>query len=130
MPNSVEQRSIKIVMDYERSQGRAPVDLSPKKCAYDIKSGNRLIEVKGTKEKKPTWFYISPNILNKLGKEVARLYVYIVYDINNKPKLKIMETEDIFKSMKTFTQFFIPHSAISKYGKDVDLHSKEDGVRE
>jgi len=121
MPNSVEKRAIRIVMDYERSQRRAPVDVSRERCAYDIKSGDRLIEVKGTKDKKPTWYYVSPNILNKLGKGVANFYVYIVYDIKNKPKLKIMEPDDVFKSMKAEAQFYIPHSAISKYGKDVDL---------
>jgi hypothetical protein len=41
MSSITEQKAIQIVMNYEKSQGREPKDVSKTKCGYDIKSGDR-----------------------------------------------------------------------------------------
>jgi len=52
MANLIEQQAMEIVMKYEKSQGKNPKDVSRTRCGYDIKSGNRYIEVKGQGSKK------------------------------------------------------------------------------
>lgn len=43
----IEMRAIEVVMDYERSQRRNPVDVRRDRLNYDVKSSDRIIEVKG-----------------------------------------------------------------------------------
>lgn len=121
MVKSTEQKAMEIVMRYERKQGRKPKDVSKTRCGYDIKSGNRCIEVKGESSKRASWVWINNSIVRKLGKKLANYYVYIVYDIKNKPKLKTLEPNVIFKNLKIDTVFLLETGAINKYGKDVKL---------
>ena len=121
MVNAVEQKAVNIVLKYEKKQGRKPINVSRDKCGYDIKSDDRFIEVKGTKGKKAGWFLITNTIVRTLGKNLSNYYVYIVYDINENPKLKILDPDDIFKNLKIDTNFLIPAKAVTKYGKDVAI---------
>jgi|YelNatPaOPRAMG01_1025707.scaffolds.fasta_scaffold133037_1 hypothetical protein len=121
MSSITEQKAIQIVMNYEKSQGREPKDVSKTKCGYDIKSGERCIEVKGQSSKRAGWIWISNSIVRKLGKDLSNYYIYIVYDINNKPKLKILEPDVIFKNLKIDTLFLLTTAVINKHGKDVEL---------
>ena len=41
----------------------------------------------------------------KLGKGLSSYYVYIVYNIKDNPKLKILEPDVIFKNLKIDTVF-------------------------
>jgi len=121
MPNTVEQKAIKIVMEYEKSQGRMPSDVSRTKCGYDIKSNERCIEVKGKTKKRADWIWINNSIVRNLGKDLSNYYIYIVYDIKREAKLKILEPDIIFKNLKIDTLFLLPTAVINKYGKDVKL---------
>jgi len=121
MANLIEQQAMEIVMKYEKSQGRNPKDVSRTRCGYDIKSGNRYIEVKGQGSKKAEWIWISNSIVRNLGKNLANYYIYIVYDIKNKPKLKIFESDVIFKNLQIDTLFLLKSGVINKYGKDVEV---------
>jgi len=116
-----EGKAINLVMEFEKGQGRNPKDVSRTRCGYDIKSGKRLIEVKGERTPRASWIWINNSIVRKLGKNLANYYVYIVYDIKNKPKLKILEPDVIFKNLEIDTMFKITDAAINKYGKDVKL---------
>ncbi len=121
MANTVEQKAMKIVMEYERSQGRKPKDVSRTKCGYDIKSGNRRIEVKGQSKKRASWIWVSNSIVRNLGRNISNYYVYIVYDIKKNPKLKILEPDVIFKNLKIDTLFRLTTAVINQYGKDVKV---------
>jgi len=121
MTNTVEQKAIKIVMEYEISQGRKPKDVSKQRCGYDIKSGDRCIEVKGESSKRASWIWISDTIVRNLGKELSNYYVYIVYDIKKNPKLKILEPDTIFKNLKIDTVFRLTTAVINRYGMDVEF---------
>ena len=90
MPNTVEQRAMQIVMKYEKKQNRNPKDVSKTRCGYDIQSDGRCIEVKGMSSKNAGWFWINNSIVRNLGKNLANYWVYIVYDMKQKLKLKIL----------------------------------------
>lgn len=112
---------MKIVIEYEKSQGRQPKDVSRIKCGFDIKSGNRCIEVKGQGSARADWIWITPTIVRNLGRKIANYYIYIVYNIKSKPKLKILEPDVVFKNLKIDTLFLLKGDTINKYGRDVKL---------
>jgi hypothetical protein len=103
-----EEQSIEYVKKFEKSEGRKPIDVSKKLIGYDIKSGNRFIEVKSRPSEK-----IQPHItlhnalLRKLGKGLSRYYIYIVYDMIKNPKLVIVPPEIIFKNLETKVSLLI-----------------------
>ena len=121
MANTVEQKAVKLVMEYESSQDRKPKDVSKQKCGYDIKSGDRCIEVKGVSSKKTSWILINNSIVRSLGKNLSNYYVYIVYDIKNNPKLKILEPDVIFKNLRINTAFLLTAAVINRHGREVEL---------
>jgi len=111
-----EERSIKYVIKFERSQSRSPViNVSKKHIGYDIKSKGRYIEVKSRPGPK-----IQPSIalhnalLRKLGKGISRYYVYVVYDMKKKPKLVIVKPEVIFKNLETKVSLLIRKKVYNK----------------
>ena len=121
MPNTIEQKAMNIVMEYEKKLGRSPKDVSKTKGGYDIQSNGRYIEVKGVSSKRAGWFWINNSIVRNLGKNLANYYVYIVYDIKDKPKLKILEPDVIFKHLQIDTMFLLKTAVINEYGKDVEI---------
>jgi hypothetical protein len=120
-PDSIEQKAIDIVMAYEKAQGRTPKDVSSARCGFDIKSGDRRIEVKGQSNKRASWIWISNTIVRRLGKNLTNYYIYLVYDIKNKPKLKILDADTIFKNLKIDTLFLLTTAAINEHGKDIEI---------
>ena len=121
MADTIEQKAMKIAMRYEKSRGKNPKDVSRTRCGYDIKSGNRCIEVKGKTSKKAGWFLIHNSIVRNLGKSLINYYIYVVYDLNNKPKLKVLDPDTVFKNLEISTAFLLRTSVVNKYGKDVKL---------
>jgi len=121
MVNSVEQMAMQIVKGYEIKQGRNPKDVSKDRCGFDIKSDDRYIEVKGQSSKRAGWFWINNSIVRNLGKNLANYWVYIVYDIKNQPKLKILEPDVIFKHLHIDTLFLLKTAVINEFGKDVEI---------
>lgn len=121
MPNTIEQKAMQIVMDYERSRGKNPKDVCRTRCGYDVKSGNRCIEVKGKTSKKAGWFLIHNSMVRNLGKSLVNYYIYVVYDLNNQPKLKILDPDTIFKNLEISASFLLRTSVINKYGRDVKI---------
>ncbi len=110
-----EEESIKYVIRFEKSQGRKPVDLSKKFIGYDVKSGNRFIEVKSRPSEKLQPFITLHNaLLRKLGKGLSRYYIYIVYDMKEDPKLVIIPPEVIFKNLETKVSLFIRRKVYNK----------------
>ena len=116
----VEKKAMNIVMKYEKKQGRNPKDVSKNRIGYDIKSGGRCIEVKGQSTKRAEWIWINNTVIRKLGKEISNYYVYIVYDINKKPKLKILEPDVIFKNLVVDTMFKLNSKVVNEFGINVE----------
>ncbi|KKU29936.1 hypothetical protein A3G55_01315 [Candidatus Giovannonibacteria bacterium RIFCSPLOWO2_12_FULL_44_25] len=106
-PSRTEKQAIEIVMEYERKNGRKPEEVSNKKCGYDIKSGDRFIEVKGQKAKQPDVIGLYKTTLSKLGDNILHYFIYLVYDIKSNPKLKILPPEKIFGNIEMEQQFII-----------------------
>ncbi len=121
MANSVEQKAMDIVMNYEKLQGRKPENVCRTRCGYDIKSSDRCIEVKGQSSQRAGWIWISNSITRNLGKNLSNYYIYIVYDINKEPKLKIIDPDTIFKNLKIDTLFLLTTAVINEHGKDVKI---------
>ena len=117
MPNLVEQKAMKIVTKYEKLQGRNPRDVSRTGCGYDIKSSSRLIEVKGMGHPKGDFIYLYKKLFLKLGRGVSNYYIYVVFDIKNKPKLKIIPPEIVLANLEIENSFFIK----AKSYKDIPL---------
>ena len=107
MAKEVEKRAMKLVMHFEHKQGRKPQDVSHSGCGYDIKSGSRLIEVKGMSHHKGDFIYLYKKLFLKLGKGVSNYYIYVVFDIKNKPKLKIIPPKIILANLEIENSFFI-----------------------
>ncbi len=117
MAKSVEKKAMRIVMKYEKINGRRPKDVSKKRIGYDIESDKRLIEVKGQSRKEAGMIGIHNSIVRKLGKRLAKYHIYIVYNINKLPRLRIIEPDDIFKVLETDVRFVIKKADVTKYGK-------------
>ena len=115
-----EQRAIKIVMKYEKKQGRNPKDVHAEGLGYDVKSGKRLIEVKGKGSSKPKFtagITLYKTLLKKLGKNILNYYIYIVYGLDeNKPKMKILTYDLIFKNLEIDTRYLIRGKVIRDKG--------------
>ena len=111
MPKEIEQKAMQLVMDFERREGRKPKDVSRSGYGYDIESSGRFIEVKGMSH--PTGGFISlyKKLFLKLGKKIADYYIYVVFDIRNKPKLKIIFPDKILENLEIETSFFIKAKA-------------------
>ena len=110
-----EELSIKYVMRYERKQGRKPVDVSKKRVGYDIRSGNRYIEVKSRPGSKIQPFITLHNaLLRTIGKGLANYYLYIVYDMAKEPKLVIVPPEVVLKNLETKVSLLVRKKVYSK----------------
>ncbi len=110
-----EELSIKYVIKFEKLQGRKPIDVSKRRIGYDIKSGNRYIEVKSRPRAKIQPFLTLHNaLLRKLGRGLSHYYVYVVYDMKKKPKLIIIPPEIIFKNLETEVKLLLRKKIYSK----------------
>jgi len=107
MTKKIEKRAMKYVIKYEKSQRRNPIDVSKTRCGYDIKSGKRYIEVKGQSSTKAEFIYLYKKTLMNLKDNILNYYIYIVYDLKNKPKLKILPPNKIFGNLEIEPLFLI-----------------------
>ena len=117
----VEKNAIEVVMKYEKVRcGKIPEDVSEKRLGYDVESKGRCIEVKGQNTKNPRFIHISKNIISQLGKNISNYYIYVVYNIREgeKPKMKILEPDTIFKHLEIDPLFLLKGNIIKQYGED------------
>lgn len=120
-----EEFSIKYVIEYEKKRGCKPVDVSKKLIGYDIKSGNRYIEVKSRPgEKIQPFITLHNSLLRKLGKGLSHYYIYIVYDMKKEPKLVVVPPEIIFRNLETNVSLFIRKKVYNKI-KSVKLRKNK-----
>lgn len=95
---SVEQQAIDFVVDYEKKHGRKSEVLS-EGSGYDILSKGRKIEVKGVSKKKPSFIIFNQFNFKALQRE-DNFYLYIVYNIDDQPKLLILNKNEVLKRLK------------------------------
>ena len=116
-----EKRALDLVIKYERKQGRKPVDVRGKKGKHwDIESGNRLIEVKGIGGQRLD-FWLTEYLSKFSKEESSRYYVYVVYNLDRKPCLKIIAPNEIFGNVEKVLMYWIRPGMVKKLGRDTDV---------
>ena len=112
--DEVEAIAMKVAMDYERSCGGTPVDVSRDNVGYDIrttdKEGNkRYVEVKGRAG--TDGVMLSENEVNRLEQLGERAWLYIVTNCKSKPELHTfwnpitrMNLQKLYKGV----QYYLP----------------------
>jgi len=104
---NTEQKAMEYVMNYEMNNERSSIDVSKKGCGYDIESKNRYIEVKGFKNVRYPSLSLYKRLPEQLGKKIDRYYIYVVYDLDNSPKLKIIEPSVVKANLEIDTCYII-----------------------
>jgi|GEM_PF-6224702 len=123
MVSKTEKTAIDVVMKYERKEGRKPKDVHTQKKGWDVESGRRLIEVKGLGVGRRFDFSLETKLF-RFNKSIKnRYYIYIVYNIGRRPKLKILSHKNIFKKgiLTTYTKAWMEPKIVKQIGKDVKL---------
>lgn len=116
-----EERSIEYVKRFEKRQGRKPVDMSKKLIGYDVKSGNRYIEVKSRPgEKIQPHLTLYKGLLSKLGKNISHYFIYVVYDMDRAPKLVIIPPEVVFSNLEAEVKLIMRSKCYNKI-KSINL---------
>jgi len=79
---TVEPAAVTWVMEYERRQGRQPVDRRhDRSFAADIESPPRLIEIKATATSYRGWFLLMEPVQVKHAHSDPNFYVYVVENV-------------------------------------------------
>lgn len=108
MPKNIENEAVKIAMKYEkRRTGKLPESVSRTRCGYDLESKDRCIEVKGFCNERYPSISLYKELKKKLEGKEQKYYVYIVFDIDNKPKLKILSPTTIWENLEKDCRYII-----------------------
>ncbi|MBU0665945.1 MAG: DUF3883 domain-containing protein [Nanoarchaeota archaeon] len=107
MSNNISQLGMEAVIKYEKKSGRKPKDVSKTKVGYDIISSGRRIEVKGVSSDKPPFIQFNQYNFKALQKE-NNFWLYIVYNLKDKPKIIKLTKNEILKRAKFFYGWEIP----------------------
>ncbi len=124
MAKNVELKAMELVMKYEKRKGRNPKDVcKDKRYPCDIISRGRYIEVKGKSSSKPPPFIVLyKTTLKNLGSNVRKYWIYVVYDMKRKPKLRMIPSSKILGNLEIDARFLLRGRVIrSKEIKEVDL---------
>jgi len=84
----VEEAAMRVAIDYELAQGRAPKDVSGENLGYDLESSGRYIEVKGRAGVGPV--VLTPNEWIAAGRLGKDYYLYIVVNALTQPQLYVV----------------------------------------
>jgi hypothetical protein len=106
-----KDKAMEFVLKHEAEEGRNPRDVSTKGLGYDIESDSRWIEVKGSSSKKPPFIRLSWynfEALQKATKKGKEFWLYIVVDVDKKPRLVKLDKRKIFDRMKFGYYWEIP----------------------
>jgi len=119
MPNN-EQRAIRLVMAYEEHRtGKTPDNDAARHIVWDIKSVDRLIEVKSRSAQGISFVILHGNIYKKLtAKQRQKFYLYYV-KLGRKPTLTIVKPKVLFSNLKEDLKYLLPASVISRQPKEV-----------
>ncbi len=112
--DEVEAVAMQTAMDYEKSHGRTPEDVSKDNVGYDVKSidtegQKRYIEVKGRAG--TDGVMLSENEMNRLAQLGTKAWLYIVTNCRTNPKLNIINdpaNRMTFEQKTKGVQFYLP----------------------
>ncbi len=121
---SQPERAVKIVMKYEKKRtGMMPKEM-PNGYGYDVKSKDRLIEVKsmGKNINKPVWISIYRGLIKNIWKFANEYYIYFVYNMKDTPKMKIITPNKIFPNLKIEPKYVLDGKFITdKTIEEIDV---------
>ncbi|WP_027892736.1 helicase-related protein [Calidithermus chliarophilus] len=86
---AVEEAAMRVSMAYEAAQGRQPRDVSLENLGYDIRSGDRHIEVKGRAGVGPV--VLTPNEWISARRIGGQYWLYIVTEALTRPRLHLIQ---------------------------------------
>ena len=112
--DEVEAIAMQTAIDYEKANGRVPVDVSKDNVGYDLKSidaegQKRYIEVKGRAG--TDGVMLSENEMNRLAQLGTRAWLYIVTNCKTTPQLNIINDPAhrmAFEQKTKGIQFYLP----------------------
>lgn len=81
----IENRAVSVVIEYERNHHRQARDVRRERLSYDVKSADRIIEIKGiekTLSDSGNWRFIQQNSVQLLLKE-KNFFIYIVDNLKD-----------------------------------------------
>jgi hypothetical protein len=116
----IEKIGMKIAMEYEKSQGREPEDVSKENLGYDIRSKGkneiRYIEVKTRKDEGPVALTLNEKNYAERFKE--QYWLYVVYNAVSNPELLIINNpaEKLKMQEKREVRFIITSEECKKKG--------------
>lgn len=93
--SKIAQIAMDVAEAYEKKHGRNPKPIVNKRLGYDIESGDRKIEVKGSIV---TWDKLSYQYVSENERKKAT-HIYLVCDVNNKPDLHIVDAQFMHKAL-------------------------------
>jgi hypothetical protein len=122
IPNEeIERIGMKMAMNYERSQGREPEDVSKENLGFDIRSRGkdemRYIEVKARADEGPV--ALTPNEWFKAKRFKEQYWLYVVFKATTNPVLKIINnpTENLkFEEKVELVRILIPLEELKNKG--------------
>ena len=112
MVNELKKKAIELAINYEKKRGKNPERVNKFKEGYDIKSEDRLIEIKINNKKND--LLLSFKNFKKLGKDVNKYYIYLFYNLEDKPKLKVLDPDFILKNINLLTLINIKSYILDK----------------
>lgn len=101
----VEARAIELVLAYEKEN--EPVAVHKAGLGYDVKCRDKVIEVKGSTEKSLPFVTLNHSNIKAL-REHDNFYIYVVYDLNDEPKLVILDKTFIEQEGKERVSIEVP----------------------
>jgi hypothetical protein len=112
--DEVEVIAMQTAMDYEKTNGRNPEDVSKDNVGYDVKSidgqgQKRYIEVKGRAG--TDGVMLSENEMNRLAQLGNKAWLYIVTNCKTNPQLNIINdpaNRMAFEQKTKGVQFYLP----------------------
>ncbi len=121
MAELTKKKAIELVVEYEKKQGRNPEVVNKRKFGYNIKSGDRFIDVKiGSKRGD---LLVSFTAFKNLGKSISNYYIYVLKGDEEKPRMQILEPEFILQNFNLLTLINIKANSTKKI-PELDLKSE------
>mgnify|MGYP003968250467 CR=1 FL=1 len=113
----IEDKAIKFVLDYEK-------DNSPEVCkhrgvGYDVNCSDKIIEVKGSTEKQIPFVTLNSSNIKALD-NTKPFFIYVVYNLNESPKLLIIDKDYIDTEGKERKSIEVPLRK-NNYEKSISL---------
>lgn len=118
----VEAAAMKSVMEYEKANGRKPIDVSRESLGFDIRSENhsnndtRYIEVKGRAGQGSVW--LTPNEWQMAKRYSANYWLYVVFNATtSSPDIRMIPDPTVTLPVvqeKAIVRFIVPLESIQK----------------